>query len=148
MAEVVDGLPEHLDHVRGIPKRQGRKVGRQLENGFVLGLVAADDSAGAACRRAFLLGRGIVQEAILPARAGMGLALGSVTTFVAATGLLAGVGFSCKKLCDFHHFLLCPFLGTPEDHDGAQLVGISFLISEWYHCESFFDTDEYGCRRI
>src|SRR5260370_10525210 len=102
LAEVVDGLPEHLDHVGGVLKRQGGKVGRQLENGFVLGLVPADDSAGAAGRRAFLLGRGIVQEAILPARAGMGLALGSVITFVAATALLGWVGFSFNTLCTFH----------------------------------------------
>ena len=98
LAEVVDGLSEHLDHVGGILKRQGGKVGRQLENGFVLGLVTADDSAGAAGCRTFLLGRGIVKEAILPTFPGMGLALGSVITFVAATRLLAGVGFSCKKL--------------------------------------------------
>ena len=111
LAEVVDGLPEHLDHVGGIPKRQGGKVGRQLEN--LLGLVAADDSAGAACRRTFLLGCGIVKEAILPTLPGMGLALGSVATFVAATGLLAGVGFSCKELCDFHKYPLCiPFRDT------------------------------------
>src|SRR5260370_42357807 len=113
MAEVVDGLPEHLDHVRGIPKRQGRKVGRQLENGFVLGLVAADDSAGTACRRAFLLGRGIVKEAILPTLPGMGLALGSVVSFVAATGLLAGVGFSFKELWGFHRYpFFVPFRDT------------------------------------
>ncbi len=93
---MVDGLPEHLDHAGGILKRQGGKVGRQLEN--LLGLVAADDSAGAACRRAFLLGGGIVKETILFAGAGMGPAPGSVSTFVAATGLLAGVDFSCKEL--------------------------------------------------
>ncbi len=111
LAEVVDGLPEHLDHVGGIPKRQGGKVGRQLEN--LLGLVAADDSAGAACRRAFLLGRGVVEKTILLAGLGMGPALGSVSTFVAATGLLAGVGFSCKELCDFHKYPLCiPFRDT------------------------------------
>jgi len=106
LAEVVDGLPEHLDHAGGVLKRQGGKVGRQLENGFVLSLVAADDSAGAAGRGTFLLGRGIVKEAILPALPGMRLALGSVVTFVAATGLLAGVGFSCKELCDFHRYPL------------------------------------------
>src|SRR5260370_37463982 len=65
LAEVVDGLPEHLNHVGGIAKRQGGKVGRELENGFVLGLVAADDSAGAACRGTFLFGGRIVEETIL-----------------------------------------------------------------------------------
>src|SRR5260370_3078470 len=98
LAEGVDGLPEHLDHLGGIAKREGGKVGRQLENGFVLGLGAADDSAGAACRGTFLLGGRIVEETILFAGAGMGFAPGSVVSFVAATGLLAGVGFSCKEL--------------------------------------------------
>ncbi len=110
---MVDGLSEHLDHVGGIPKRQGEKVGRELRN--LLGLVAADDSASAACRRAFLLGGGIVKEAILPTFPGMGFTLGSIIAFVAATGLLAGagVGFYSKKLCDFHKYPLCiPFRDT------------------------------------
>ncbi len=127
LAEVVDGLPEHLDHAGGILKRQGRKVGGQLEN--LLGLVAADDSAGAACCRAFLLGRGVVEKTILLAGLGMGPALGSVSTFVAATGLLVGVGFYSKKLCDFHKPPSVSLLGTPEDHDDAELWKISLLIS-------------------
>jgi len=83
----------------------GEKAG-QLWNGLgsSWGVAPAKDSTGAACRRAFLLGLGIVKEAILPALPGMGVALGPVSTFMAATGLLAGVGFSCKELCDFHRY--------------------------------------------
>ncbi len=68
-----------------------------------------------------------MKEAILPTLPGMGLALGSVITFVAATGWLAGVGFYSKKLCDFHEFSPVSLLGTPEDNDGAQFVEISLL---------------------
>ncbi len=68
-----------------------------------------------------------MKETILPALPGMGFTPGSVVSFVAATGLLAGVGFSCKELCNFHECPPVSLLGTPEDHDDAQLVEISLF---------------------
>src|SRR5260370_35328991 len=52
-------------------------------------------------------------------------------------GCWLGLIFLAKSCEIFIYILRHPFLGTPEDHDDAQLVEISFLISEWYHFESF-----------
>jgi len=111
------------------------EVGRQHGSGFGLDAAAANDSAGAAGLGGFLLGGRVrvMEETILAAPLGMGLAVGSVVVLVAATARLrAGVGLHLQELGVFHQY---PPWGTSEDHDGRNLWKfsqvISLLISLW-----------------